>query len=60
MEKRFEYRKFTDTIYDNLTGKHHRTKRDIVKLLNQVDDRANRNAELYWDLRMSNTKEGSR
>ena len=35
-------------IIDDLTGKHYTTLQQCCKLLNQVSDRADRNAELYY------------
>lgn len=38
-------------IIDDLTGKQYNNLRDICKLLNDVNDRADRNAELYYELK---------
>lgn len=35
-------------IIDDLTGKHYTTLQQCCKLLNQVSDRADKNAELYY------------
>ena len=37
-------------IIDDLTGKEYVTMREICQLLNQVNDRADRNAELYYTI----------
>lgn len=39
-------------VCDDLTGKIYHTYRDFAKLLNQIDERANKNAEDYYDLLM--------
>jgi len=44
-EKRFEL-DYNFNIVDNLNGKRYINRKDIVKLLNDVNDRADRNAEL--------------
>ena len=38
-------------IFDNLTGKWYYKLSDLCKLLNQVNRRADRNAELYYNLK---------
>lgn len=38
-------------IIDNLTGKTYGKLNDLCKLLNQVNARADKNAELYWGLK---------
>ena len=37
-------------IIDDLTGKHYGTLQECCNLLNQVNERANRNAELYFTI----------
>lgn len=37
-------------IIDDLTGKEYNNLRDICKLLNNMNERADRNAQLYYDL----------
>ena len=39
-------------IEDSLTGYTYTNQRDITKLLNNLNERADKNAKLYWDLRM--------
>lgn len=48
-KERFEYDSFNESIYDNLTDKHYRRLPKITKLLNQQDERANKNAERLDD-----------
>ena len=45
-EKRFEYNKTSGYITDNITGKQYNKLSEITKLLNNVNDRADKNAEL--------------
>lgn len=49
--ERFEYIDCTDTIYDKLTGEHYHTwyEDDLLELLNSLNDRADKNAELCTD-----------
>lgn len=47
MNERFEFRSFNQTIFDNLTGENYHTLSKITKLLNQEDERANKNAERF-------------
>ena len=47
MSGRFEFRSFNQTIFDNLTGENYHTLSKITKLLNQEDERANKNAEQF-------------
>ena len=49
--KRFIYNSFTGYICDNLTGKYYRNLSDIEKLLNEESDKANKIAEMYYDLK---------
>ena len=46
MSKRFEYRRTSQSIIDNLTGYIYQGDKKTCDLLNQVNDRADRNAEL--------------
>ena len=39
-------------IEDELTGHIYNNKNEITKLLNQINNKADKNAELYWNLRM--------
>ena len=39
-------------IQDDLTGYTYNNQRDITNLLNNLNERADKNAKLYWDLRM--------
>ena len=49
--KRFEYRELSQEIKDHLTGYiYHSNSKDLCELLNQIDERANRNAEKYYEL----------
>lgn len=46
IEKRFEYRRTSQSIIDNLSGYIYQGDKKTCDLLNQVNDRADRNAEL--------------
>lgn len=46
MTKRFEYRRVSQSIIDNLTGYIYQGNRKTCNLLNELNDRADRNAEL--------------
>ena len=48
---RFEYRAFSQCIYDNLTGWHYEGNEDTCKLLNDVNWRADKNAERIFKKR---------
>ena len=37
-------------VLDDLTGEVLSTYRDLARVLNEVDERANKNAEMYYDL----------
>ena len=39
-------------IEDELTGHIYNNKNEITKLLNQINNESDKNAELYWNLRM--------
>ena len=39
-------------IEDSLTGYTYNNQRDITNLLNQTNEKADKNAKMYWDLRM--------
>ena len=39
-------------IEDETTGYTYTNQRDITNLLNNLNERADKNAKLYWDLRM--------
>ena len=49
MNERFEYRRFSQAILDNLTGFIYNGDEEVCKLLNQIDKRGNHNAELLLD-----------
>jgi hypothetical protein len=38
-------------IEDNLTGRIYKNRQDITNLLNQINEKADQNAEQYWKLR---------
>ena len=46
MSKRFEYRRTSQSIIDNTSGYIYQGDKKTCDLLNQVNDRADRNAEL--------------
>lgn len=48
MAKRFRYNSTSQMITDNLTGYTYSGNKKVCDLLNQVSDRADRNAELYY------------
>ena len=48
--KRFSFNRSIGMVYDDLTGRYVAGDEDTTALLNRVSDRADRNAELYWDL----------
>ena len=56
MTKRFEYREFSQSIYDNLTGKIYDGNQKTCDLLNAENDRADRNAELNTDENLLNLR----
>ena len=39
-------------IEDETTGYTYTNQRDITNLLNQINEQADKNAKMYWDLRM--------
>ena len=39
-------------IEDENTGRIYNNKQEITDLLNQTNERADKNAKMYWDLRM--------
>ena len=39
-------------IEDETTGRIYNNKQEITDLLNQTNERADKNAKMYWDLRM--------
>lgn len=56
MKQRFEFDSFSQSIYDNLTGKSYHKLSEITKLLNEEEERANKNIEKvdniykeYWE-----------
>lgn len=49
-EKRFDYRPFSQTIYDRLTGKFYQGNEKTCKMMNDLDDWGNKNAERYFEL----------
>ena len=52
-EKRFYYYEQSSEIVDSLTGyTYYCNNKEIVDLLNKMNNRADRNAEKYWDLKM--------
>lgn len=46
VKERFNLR--NGVIYDDLTGFHYRNLKEIKILLNQLNERADRNAEMIW------------
>ena len=50
MVKRFQYRRESQSIVDELTGFIYSDLGEITDLLNQENDARNRNAEKYWSL----------
>lgn len=50
--KRFRYSATTGYITDDLTGKQYQTLSSLCRLLNEVSDRGDRNAEEYYDLKV--------
>ena len=46
MSKRFEYHRNSQSIVDNLTGHIYEGNKETCDLLNRINDRADRNAEL--------------
>ena len=50
MEDRFDYRAFSQTIYDRMTGKFYEGNQKTCNLLNELNNRADKNAELYFEL----------
>ena len=51
--KRFEYRKFSQGVLDTLTGFMYQGNEQTCKLLNDLNDKADKNAELYFELMSS-------
>ena len=52
-EKRFYYYEKSSEIVDSLTGyTYYCNNKEIVDLLNKMNNRADKNAEKYWDLKM--------
>ena len=49
-EKRFDYRPFSQSIYDRLTGKFYQGNEKTCNLLNILNNRSDRNAERYFEL----------
>ena len=54
--KRFEYRYFSRCIKDNKTGYLHYDMEDITRLLNSINDKADENANDYFDCGLKRIK----
>ena len=48
---RFKYYPTSQMIIDDLTGYRYQGNQEVCDLLNEVNDRADKNAEKYWDLK---------
>ena len=49
-EKRFDYRPFSQSIYDRLTGEFYQGNDKTCNLLNELNNRADKNAEKFFEL----------
>lgn len=55
-DKRFHYRPFSRAIYDSSTGYLHTDLDDITDMLNELNDQADKNAELSLKFEMMEKK----
>ena len=49
-EKRFDYRPFSQCIYDRMTGKFYQGNEKTCNLMNDLDDWGSKNVERYFEL----------